>query len=239
MSARSLLPCMMLVALLAGAAGALAQAAPQRFALSDTRMASTPESRNTLKYLASCALDAQAVLTASHDGVAYEFPGGLALAPHWHARAMTDEEQRWVSACMLARTNRFGTRVELSMRSPFPTKAQALSTEPGEEAAYPLEEASYFGNLFTANPTAYVCGPKHSAATRALLVAQHRVCALPLSGKDGKGATDCHMLHVGVCSAEAFQRDGLTYRQAVTVYLPAQAPPLLAPPPWPSRPAPP
>ena len=203
---------------------AAAQAAARRVPLADERMSTTPDARKTLKYLASCALDAGTVLTARHEGVDYEFPGGIGLAPEWHSRAMTEEEQRWVSACMLSRTNFFGTRVEISMRSDFPSRAEGLQIWRDEDAAFTQEEGTFFGNLFAADPVAYVCSPAHSDATRALIAAQHRICALPAATHDGKAVTACAMVHVGQCTPAAFAQDGVQYRQAITVFLPPQAP---------------
>jgi hypothetical protein len=78
------------------ALAAAAQGAASHAPLADARTATTPAARKTLKYLASCALDAGTVLTARHEGVDFEFPGGIGLAPEWYRRAMTEEEQRWV-----------------------------------------------------------------------------------------------------------------------------------------------
>jgi hypothetical protein len=200
-----------------------ARAEPRRVALADARMASTEGARNTLKYMANCALDAQTVLSAEHEGVTYEFPGGVGLAPQWHKRPMTEEEQRWVSACMLARTNRFGARVEISMRAPFPSNLDFLDKPQPEDAAFEQEEGSFFGNLFAEQPVGYVCGPAHDAAARARIQAQRRVCALEPQAQDGAPAggrfTACGMQHVGRCTGAAFEQGGTRYRQAMTIFL--------------------
>ncbi len=196
----------------------IANATTQRSPLADPRMASTPAARATLKYLASCALDEQTVLTAVHDGVSYEFPGGMGLAPAWHARAMTREEQRWVSACMLARTNLFGVTVQVSMRSPFSTRAPGLQVSRPESEQFTLYEGTFFGNLFAQKPVSYVCSPAHGGATRKILAAHRRVCALP------QNVTACGMVHVGQCKPSVFERGGPPFREAISVYLPPRAP---------------
>jgi len=208
------------VMLVVAATGASAQqATPTRtVALADGRMASTADSRQALKYLASCALDAGTTLMAEHGGEHFTFPGGIGLAPDWHARPMTDVEKRWVSACLLARTNRFGIRVEISLRSSFPSIAPGLQLAPNEAAAFPLEDAGFFGNLFAAQRVAFVCGPAHTQAQRASLVAQHRVCALP----EADGITTCGMVHVGACTADALQQQGVAYQEVIRVFLPSQ-----------------
>lgn len=213
-----------LLSMAAGAiAGSVAAATPRRLPLADTRMASTPGARTTLKYLASCALDEQTGLTAVHQGVSYEFPGGMGLAPAWHARAMTEEEQRWVSACMLARTNLFGVTVQISLRSPFPTRAPGLQVSPQEVKQFSLYEGTYFGNLFAQKPVSYVCSPAHAAAARQIITSQRRVCALPKTRLNDSNITACGMVHVGKCRPSAFDRDGLRYREAISVYLPPQS----------------
>jgi len=227
---------LLFIACLPDSATAQAAAGPaaQRVELADTRMASTPSARQTLKYLASCALGPQTLLVAEHDGHRYEFPGGLGLAPDWQDRALTPEEQRWVSACMLARTNAFGVKVLISMRSDFPSRAPGLQTWQEEDAAYTLEEATFFGNLFDERPQSYVCGPAHDDAEERSLLAQRRICslrqALPGEQEGDPAPTVCGLVHVGRCTAQALQQGGVTYRQAITVFLPPQpAPPASAP----------
>lgn len=203
---------------------AAAQTATRQVPLADMRMASTPAARQTLQYLASCALDAGTVLTARHEGVDHAFPGSIGLAPEWHGRAMTEDEQRWVSACMLSRTNYFGTPVAISMRLGFASRAEGLQDRGNDHTAFTEEEGSFFGNLFAARPVAYVCSPPHSEAARALFAAQHRICALPAATHEGKAVTACGIVHVGECTPAAYVQDGVQYRQAITVFLPSRAP---------------
>ncbi len=204
-----------LLAWLLAAAWAQAQALPQRLALADTRMAATEGGRQMLKYLASCALRADQVLTAEHQGQPIEFPGSLGLAPEWHQRPMSGQEQRWMSACLLARTNHFGVPVQLSMRSDFPSNAPSLQEVTEEDAPYTLEEATFFGNLFASKPTGYVCGPTHNAEQRARFEAKKRICALP----NAHGISICGMVHVGPCNDTHLKQDGVDYREAISVFL--------------------
>ena len=206
-------------ALLAGLA-VHAQATPRAVKLSDERMAQTAQGREQLKYLANCALAGDLVLTAESAGERYEFPGGLGLAPEWHQRAMTEQEQLWVSACMMARTNFYGIKVLLSMRSDFPSNAPGLQIMSEEDKAYPLEEATYFGNLFADKPVGYVCSPEQTAPQRANFAAQHRVCSL----REANGKTACGMVHVGVCSAANYNQGGHQYKASISVFLPERAP---------------
>jgi len=210
---------------LAAALPAAQGAAPliTRVALADPALAATEQSRKILKYLASCALTADTVLEDTADGRHYEWPGGLGLAPQWHRRALTEDEERWVSACLLARTNYFGVRVLLSMRTRFANDAPGLVVDEEEARAYPVEEATFFGNLFREQGAAYVCGDNDSAERKARIAAHRRVCALPLDQRlgDGRQVTACGFVYVGSCSGQKFTQNGVSYRQAVTVFLPA------------------
>ena len=76
--------------------------------------------------------------------------------------------QRWVSACVLARTNAYGVHVEISMRAPNNAPQaikNALATTSNELATYTLREGAYYGNIFETTPTPVVCsGPSSSCA---------------------------------------------------------------------------
>ncbi|HWN69183.1 MAG TPA: hypothetical protein VNM90_16200, partial [Haliangium sp.] len=78
----------------------------------------TEEGRDLLSYVARCALVAEDILVAEHDGVTYEFPGLLGVAPEWEHDALTPELQHWVSGCLLAHVNAFDTSVPISLRAP-------------------------------------------------------------------------------------------------------------------------
>lgn len=208
--------CLPIGALVLLAVAQAAAAAPRQVALADTRLLATAASRQLLKYLASCALDADTVLTATHAGQTLEFPGGLGLAPQWQHRGLDAAQRRWVSACLLARTNHFGVTVQLSLRAAFPSDAPGLRVDDDEARRYTLQEATFFGNLFADRPTAYACGPAMTPERRSALQAQQRVCALP--GSDGRSA--CGFVHVGACTPQAFQQDGTDYHEAITVFLP-------------------
>jgi hypothetical protein len=185
-------------------------------------MASTANARATLKYLASCALNQQTTLTASSEGTDYEFPGGIGLAPDWVTRPMTEPEQRWVSACMLARTNFFGVTVQISMRSQFPSEYSGLMVSLEEAKNFPMYEATFFGNLFADKPVSFVCGPQHSEAAQALFQSLQRVCALPKSQINTRTVTACGMIHLGECTPAIFEQDGTEFREAISVYLSLQ-----------------
>jgi hypothetical protein len=63
--------------------------------------------------------------------------------------------QRWVSACLLARTNAYGAHVQISMRAPADAPQavkNALALGPTESADFPLREGAYYGNIFETAP---------------------------------------------------------------------------------------
>ena len=194
---------------------------PRRVPVADLASVATPEQRKDLKYLASCALAPDTVLVAEVEGQVHEFPGSMALAPDWWRRALTPQEERWVSACILARTNFHGVPVQISLSSPFPTEARGMQVEENESSTFGMEEGTFFGNVFSHEPTAYGCGPDHDAARQARIRAQQRICALPLTQRlpDGRQVTACRFIHVGPCTESSYMQDGIAYREAITVSL--------------------
>jgi hypothetical protein len=76
----------------------------------------------------------------------------------WWETGRCDEScQRWVTACLLSRTNAYGVHVDISMRAPddAPQKIKdALAVTDAERATYTLREGAYYGNLFATTPAA-------------------------------------------------------------------------------------
>jgi len=72
------------------------------------------------------------------------FQGQLGLAPDWASRKLTNAGQGWISACMFARVNAFVTAEGISLRGPHPSLLPTTS----ERLAFPLEEGSFYGNMF-------------------------------------------------------------------------------------------
>lgn len=109
---------------------------------------STEEGRDVYSYVVSCALPADVTIVATVDGTQYEFPGSIGLAPRWLSHKLTKTGQEWVSACLLARVNAHDVVEPISMRG----KNTALAPAPGELEDFPLQEGSFYGNLFAPNP---------------------------------------------------------------------------------------
>ena len=162
-------------------------------ALSSGSLVETEDGREVFSYIVSCALPSgESVTVEDSAGTEYTFPGQLGLAPAWATTTPTIAERRWVTACLLSRTNYYGVPVAISMRGSHP----ALTTSPGEEEAFPLAEGTFYGDLF--DPAAqswYACGD--SQWTEALGEDAMRLCAISQDGV----STMCGFTYTGVCDA--------------------------------------
>lgn len=218
-------------------AGAPDATLPQhRYPLNDPakEIAQTESGREFIHYLANCALGADVMAYADVAGQHYEFPGALGLAPHWLHRPLTEAEQRWVSACLLARTNYFGVEVQISLRAD-PSPSPALATTDEERREFTLHEGDFFGNLFADPPVAAVALGRATPEQRRDPVFQRRVCAAadpdaaPLNGQP---LSRCRFIITGDArDADAHTLNGQKYAQYISVYLKPQPPsPRSAPP---------
>lgn len=164
--------------------------------ITNPALIATEDARGQTKYLASCALDDQTVLTGVHDGKLYNFPGSMGLAPDWGDRELSETERRWVSACILARTNYFGANVLISMRSPLGVH-EVLTASADEMASHTLYEGGFFGDVFSEQSEAYVCvGANHQADQTAQEVLK-RVCTH--GDLTGGQLTRCGFINAGQC----------------------------------------
>lgn len=198
-----------------------ASAPPRRQPLADPTLAATPEQRQFLKYLVGCALPESVELYADIGGERFAFPGSLGLAPAWAERGLAETEQRWVSACILARTNLFGKTVPVSMRARVPAHP-ALETDSKERQTYTLPEGGFFGNLFAERPVAYVCAGDRTPAQAADPVLAERVCTAPSGRRTANGdpITRCGFIAVGACGETSrYTVNGETYTEVIFAYL--------------------
>jgi hypothetical protein len=109
----------------------------------------------------------------------------------WGASGKCDETcQRWVSACVLARTNAYGVHVEISMRAPADAPqaikdALAVSDlERNGDASnvpYNLREGAYYGNIFAMAPLNPPPSPTYSGPVLGPIVSapSFNACAGP------------------------------------------------------------
>jgi hypothetical protein len=177
-----------------------------------------PVVNNFVTYLISCALPENDSVTYDIDGKSFTFAGELGLAPEWKFSSCGKSCQRWVTACMLARLNKLGQHVEISLRG----EHKALKTDRSERKDFTVREATYYGNLFEGADKIYTC---HSPDQANIV----RVC--------GDSLTGCPMNVVGSCDdacksqgAHKSFRDCATttpfhkksadvYEEAITVFL--------------------
>lgn len=186
-------------------------------------MLDTEDRRDVLSYIVSCALPAGQVLTLTDAGGAtYQFRGSIGLAPAWATRAPTVSERRWVSACVLGRTNLYGVEVQISMRH---DTNPALAATPAEIATFKVVEGAFYGDLFQESPAMFAC----SARTWTEATPERpRACALSHDGV----TTECGFTYTGSCNAKqhpcvdhkppfgACAGSSVTYPEVVTIYIP-------------------
>jgi hypothetical protein len=176
---------------------------------------SNPTVDTFVSYLVGCALPAGDSVTYDVDGISYRFAGDLGLAREWKYGACGESCQGWVSACMLARLNKKGEHVQISMRGQNP----ALALEPGEDQ-WKTREGSYYGNLFERKQPIFSC---YNPGTPELL----RVCGPSLDGCPMQVVGACDDACKGVskvgafrdCSSTTRKHDGDVYQQVITVFL--------------------
>ena len=124
-----------------------------------TYLMNSAQGRETLSYLVRCALPAGHNITRTDlTGASYTFAGGIGLTPEWETGTCGGDCQRWLSACMLAHVNTAGVHV------PIWIVGQNTHLGWGQSPAYPNQEGTFFGNIFTTNEVghtdAYYCeGP--------------------------------------------------------------------------------
>ncbi|PTL84570.1 hypothetical protein DAT35_05705 [Vitiosangium sp. GDMCC 1.1324] len=89
-----------------------------------------PNAREFMKYLVSCALEkGQTLSYKDRLGEAHTWEGAIGLCPEWAKDKASESCQKWVSACILARVNAYGYRVQLMMRGEHPS-APGLTPRP-------------------------------------------------------------------------------------------------------------
>lgn len=183
----------------------------------------TADGRDVMTYLVSCALSStQTISLTSSTGTAYTFTGEIGLAPAWNTRALTADEQRWVSACVLARTNYYGVQVMLSMRG-YNTALKTTSAD----MTYTGLDGVFYGNLFDttgakefacdgkATNTQRICADPDPASTTGLTM-----CGFTATGACGPAVGGACDFFAGKCRITATGAIGSTaYTQVIAVYL--------------------
>jgi hypothetical protein len=111
---------------------------------------SEADSLRIMSYMVSCALPADQTVTITVDDVLYSFDGSLGVAPSFGTADFPSQvlDQRGLTACLMARTNAIGARVEISLAG----AAYGLTRSPDEIDAFPIHEGTYCGNLWDERP---------------------------------------------------------------------------------------
>jgi hypothetical protein len=175
---------------------------------------------NVAHYLIPCALaPGHDIDVTGVDDLGNPYTGTLhgvhGLADDWTSGALTTAQQRFVSACVLAYTNRIGASVTISMRGPN----AAFSTIGSETTNYAVQEGAYFGNLFGSGKN-YV-GPLACSGS-GTTIASGRDCAKPTGG-----TTQCGYTYAGTCASLCTTSSGYfvncsysgtSYTQPLTVF---------------------
>lgn len=189
-------------------------------------LADNPTKREQLEYLVSCALTEGTTAYTKVEGEKYSFTGSMGLAPDWLDKGLTFKEKRWVSACMLARTNFFGKAVQISMRvsEEMQTLTKNLKATPEEIEEYSIFEGGFFGNLFTENPVAYTCLGDRTAEDNADFILEDRICTKEANVFDsGEKVSNCGFIITGQCSdPESFKVENKVYKEVIFIYLKPQ-----------------
>jgi hypothetical protein len=169
------------------------------YVMTSTDLLATDEGREVLKYVVSCAIPTGTTLTGSHAGITYNFIGEIGLAPAWLGRGLRETEQRWVSACLLSRVNRFGVPVSISIRGPH----QALTVTEEEALVYSVEEGAFYGNVFQGveGPMVWNACRGRDQAVSETGTLELRDCTEP--DPENPGLTLCGFNYTGDCGAWA------------------------------------
>ncbi|WP_437332295.1 hypothetical protein [Sorangium sp. So ce394] len=133
-------------------------------------------SRQLLQYVVSCALrpDQSFSFTWTDSGGTSRqetYSGYLGIVDWWVYGPLTDPfYQRYISACLAARTNYYGVPVMISLRA----SQVSMGSSWNERSTYSVREGAFWGNLFTSTPYLRAC---HSPAGVARARALKRDCA--------------------------------------------------------------
>lgn len=176
------------------------------------------EKRTLLKFITECALRKDQVLAVKDEGLIFEYYGSLGVAPDWdgYPSSLSTSEQRWVSACVLARVNYYGTPVPINLRT-SEESGFFMPVTATEIESFPLHEGGFFGNIFASPQKKYVCRGK---AQNKVLVTKNRICSLPQPDKERGLKSACGYIIVGDCDdTSVFMRDGINYQEVIHAWL--------------------
>ena len=175
------------------------------------------EKRALLGFISECALGKDQVIGTEEGDFTFEFYGKLGIAPGWNGlpNSLTEKEKRWVSACVLARVNYFGTPVPFNLRTEKDSGLYTPVTE-SEMNEFPYYEGGFFGNIFEQPQKKYVC---QGDAPKSILVGKNRICSIP-DLESGPKTSACGFTIAGNCEDPmVYYRDGIQYKEVFHVWL--------------------
>jgi hypothetical protein len=182
---------------------------------------SDPTVHQFVEYLVECALPEHDSVTYDIAGSTYKFAGSLGLAPEWKTNACGVRCQRWITACMLARLNKTGEHVEVSLRGEHP----ALATDRDERKTFESREAAYYGNFFAGPDQIFMCLSPDKQN-------DPRVCGASMSGCPMHVVGSCAQACRGTGQRHGFRdcatatpdrrRNADVYEETITVFLDAK-----------------
>jgi hypothetical protein len=182
------------------------------------------DGQRLLKYVVECALPRSDRLLTSYQGQDVVLEGSIGLASDWKTHALSEIDQRWLSACILSRINAFGASVQLSLRGAHPALQKSVTLE--ESRNFDFQEGAFYGNLFANPPAIYACSGVSNLKGK--LAKEQRVCTEPTHESQ---TSRCGIVLTGSCSQACSSYDaqqgffthcaggGRSYSEVVTVFL--------------------
>ena len=172
----------------------------KRLNLSQNEFEALTGDKRFFSYLIECALPKHTQVEIEFDSNSTILQGHFGLAENWAEQSLSIEKQRWVTACLLARVNHFGTSVLISMRTINDETYKELQPTQEEIKDFSLYEGGFYGNIFSATPWAKVCVPNRNEQVERKLIEMERICALPAYKNTKKQSISaCHFIITNNC----------------------------------------
>ncbi len=141
---------------------------------------SSPAARQVFSYVVSCALPAGAQVDLTLDGQGYSFAGQLGVAPAWGQEGGFCDAScvSWVSGCVIARLNKLGVSVPISLRG----ANSALAVTTAELTQFDTMDGAYYGDIFSSPMRLYACFPPWSSSLERVCGSTVDGCAVTVAG---------------------------------------------------------
>jgi hypothetical protein len=176
-----------------------------------------------VSYIVRCALPAGHSITKKDQyGNNYTFNGALGLAPGWESGPTTQNDRYWISSCLMAHINTSGKHIPLYLDGPNPLGW-------GRSNAYPIQEGTFVGDLFTSPPVARYCGGRgFGSNVVAGRIGDDNQHGQPYSVmRSSSGDTSCDVVCTGNASGDGYTNCGGMAGNPITVWRQLAAPPAI------------